>query len=119
MRLANLDDHPVIVVETDHGRGRVTIADLTTHGGYTFDDVFDRWDEMLGVAAAVAGAATTTVATAVLGPPSPRPRQVFAIGLDYAAHAAESGRTSGTSPARPRCTVCSGAPTGSDPSSNG
>ena len=39
-----------------------------------------------------AGAATTTVATALLGPPSPRPRQVFAIGLNYAAHAAESGQ---------------------------
>jgi hypothetical protein len=30
MRLANLDDHPVIVVDIDHGRDRVTIADLTT-----------------------------------------------------------------------------------------
>ena len=70
----------------------VTIADLTTHGGYTFDDVFDRWDEVLDVAADVAGAATTTVATTRLGPPSPRPRQVFAIGLNYAAHAAESGQ---------------------------
>ena len=31
------------------------------------------------------------VADAVLGPPVPRPRQVFAIGLNYADHAAESG----------------------------
>jgi 2-keto-4-pentenoate hydratase/2-oxohepta-3-ene-1,7-dioic acid hydratase in catechol pathway len=91
MRLANLDDHPVVVVGTD-GRGHVTIADLTQHGGFTFDDVFDRWDEVLEVAAVVAGAETTTVATAVLGPPAPRPRQVFAIGLNYAAHAAESGQ---------------------------
>lgn len=28
---------------------------------------------------------------ALLGPPSPRPRQVFGIGLNYVAHAAESG----------------------------
>jgi 2-keto-4-pentenoate hydratase/2-oxohepta-3-ene-1,7-dioic acid hydratase in catechol pathway len=91
MRLANLDDHPVIVVDTDHVGDRVTIADLTTHG-YTFDDVFGRWDEVLRVASTVAKAATTTVPTAVLGPPSPRPRQVFAIGLNYAAHAAESGQ---------------------------
>jgi hypothetical protein len=75
----------VIVVDTDHGRGLLTIADLTTHGGRTFDDVFGRWDEMLGVAAAVSGAATTMAASAVLGPPSPRPRQVFAIGLSCAA----------------------------------
>jgi 2-keto-4-pentenoate hydratase/2-oxohepta-3-ene-1,7-dioic acid hydratase in catechol pathway len=92
MRLANHDDHPVIVVDTDQGRGRVTVADLTTHGGYRFDDVFDRWDEMLNVAITIARAATSTVATALLGPPAPRPRQVFAIGLNYAAHAAESGQ---------------------------
>ena len=92
MRFANLDDHPAIVVAADPGSGRVTLVDLTNHGGFTFDDVYDRWDEVLGSAAAVAGATTTTVATAALGPPSPRPRQVFAIGLNYAAHAAESGQ---------------------------
>ncbi len=31
------------------------------------------------------------VATTPLGPPSPRPRQVFGIGVNYADHAAESG----------------------------
>jgi hypothetical protein len=32
----------------DHDRGcaLVTIVDLTTHGGYTFDDGFERWDEV-------------------------------------------------------------------------
>jgi 2-keto-4-pentenoate hydratase/2-oxohepta-3-ene-1,7-dioic acid hydratase in catechol pathway len=91
MRLANLDDHPVVVVDTDD-RGGVTIVDLTERAGLTFDDAFDRWDEVLDVAAAVAGAETTTVAATDLGPPAPRPRQVFAIGLNYAAHAAESGQ---------------------------
>ena len=91
MRLANLDDHPVVVIETDDRGGQVTVTDLTTHGGFTFDDVFDRWDEVRGVVEPVSGA-TSTVATAALGPPSPRPRQVFAIGLNYAAHAAESGQ---------------------------
>ena len=93
MRLANLDDHPVIVVDTDPDRDLVAVADLTAHGGYTFDDVFDRWDEVVDLASADAVTATTTVATTRLGPPSPRPRQVFAIGLNYAAHAAESGQT--------------------------
>ena len=96
MRLANLDDHPVIVADIDSDRDLVTVADLTTHGGFTFDDVFDRWDEVLDVADAIADktadVATTTAATALLGPPVPRPRQVFAIGLNYAAHAAESGQ---------------------------
>jgi 2-keto-4-pentenoate hydratase/2-oxohepta-3-ene-1,7-dioic acid hydratase in catechol pathway len=92
VRLANLDDRPVIVVGTDQARGQVTIADLTRLGGYTFDDVFDRWDEVLMNAAGIASETTTTVPTTLLGPPSPRPRQVFAIGLNYAAHAAESGQ---------------------------
>ncbi len=92
MRLANLDGRPVIVTGVDPDRDRVSVADLTAHGGYTFADVFDRWDEVLDVADAIGDAATTTVATARLGPPSPRPRQVFAIGLNYAAHAAESGQ---------------------------
>jgi 2-keto-4-pentenoate hydratase/2-oxohepta-3-ene-1,7-dioic acid hydratase in catechol pathway len=36
---------------------------------------------------------------AALGAPSPSPRQVFAIGLNYASHAAESGRDVPTVPA--------------------
>jgi 2-keto-4-pentenoate hydratase/2-oxohepta-3-ene-1,7-dioic acid hydratase in catechol pathway len=92
MRLANLDHHPVIVLDTDRERDQVVIADLTTFGGYTFHDVFERWGEVLRHATAASTAATATVAAAALGPPSPRPRQVFAIGLNYAAHAAESGQ---------------------------
>lgn len=34
---------------------------------------------------------TATVADVVLGPPVPRPRHVFGIGLNYHAHAAETG----------------------------
>lgn len=92
MRLANLDDRPVLVTDIDGERDLVTVADLTAHGGFTFADVFDRWDEVLAVGDAVRDAAGATVAAARLGPPSPRPRQVFAIGLNYAAHAAESGQ---------------------------
>lgn len=36
--------------------------------------------------------------SAAFGAPSPRPRQVFGIGLNYADHAAEAGMTSPTSP---------------------
>jgi 2,4-diketo-3-deoxy-L-fuconate hydrolase len=92
MRIANLDDRPVLVVDTDPVGGSVGIVDLAELGGYTFHDLFDRWDEMLGVAGAVAAASATAIAPALLGPPSPRPRQVFAIGLNYAAHAVESGQ---------------------------
>ena len=38
------------------------------------------------------------VADAILGAPVPRPRQVFAIGVNYADHAAESGMTAPPAP---------------------
>jgi len=93
MRLANLNDHPVLVVSSpDRGEGGlVTIVDIGTSMGVTFDDVFARWDEVMGLTEGKVGSARTTVQSALLGPPSPRPRQVFAIGLNYAAHAIESG----------------------------
>lgn len=90
MRLANLDGRPVIVTAGDQGPGQVTVVDLAAHG-FTFQDVFERWDELPSVASSAALAATRVAATTDLGPPSPTPRQVFAIGLNYAAHAAESG----------------------------
>jgi len=95
VRLANFDGRPVIVVDGTPDLRRdgevVTIADLGQRGEFTFDDVFERWDEVVALAAAPASV-TGVVAASALGPPSPRPRQVFAIGLNYAAHAAESGQ---------------------------
>lgn len=56
--------------------------------------VYDRWDEFVKWAAAVPDntpPTTDPVDPARLGPPVPRARQIFAIGLNYAAHADESG----------------------------
>jgi 2-keto-4-pentenoate hydratase/2-oxohepta-3-ene-1,7-dioic acid hydratase in catechol pathway len=51
-----------------------------------------RFDELGALGAACTpDRAGGEVATTVLGPPVPRPAQVFAIGLNYADHAAESG----------------------------
>ena len=55
---------------------------------------FARWDELAAWAASVdiAGHSDATpLAGATLDAPSPRPRQVLGIGLNYADHAAESG----------------------------
>jgi 2,4-didehydro-3-deoxy-L-rhamnonate hydrolase len=61
-----------------------------------FDDwaSFSRWARTLTKADADAAPAVT----GVLGPPVPRPAQVFAIGLNYRAHAEESGVAVPTSP---------------------
>lgn len=51
---------------------------------------FECWDELRDWAGTADGRAIP-VDGALLGPPVPCPRQVFAIGLNYASHAAESG----------------------------
>lgn len=43
-------------------------------------------------------APTGSIRDVVLGPPVPRPQKVFAIGLNYDAHAKENGRDASTSP---------------------
>jgi 2-keto-4-pentenoate hydratase/2-oxohepta-3-ene-1,7-dioic acid hydratase in catechol pathway len=50
-----------------------------------------RWGEVRAWAATADWAAAYDVAAEQLGPPVPAPRQVFAIALNYAPHAAEAG----------------------------
>ncbi|WP_432937374.1 fumarylacetoacetate hydrolase family protein [Kribbella sp. CA-253562] len=90
MRLANLDGR--LVVLRDH---HAVDVEKLSNGRFGPDpqDVFDEWDAFAGWAAAAdfAAADATPYDVRRLGPPVPRPRQVFAIGLNYDEHAAESG----------------------------
>lgn len=52
--------------------------------------VYERWSEFASWASSVDLSPATPFIAATLGPPSPVPKQVFAIGLNYRAHAAES-----------------------------
>jgi 2-keto-4-pentenoate hydratase/2-oxohepta-3-ene-1,7-dioic acid hydratase in catechol pathway len=52
--------------------------------------VYDHWAAFVAFAPTV-DKATTALPKMGLGPPSPEPRQVFAIGLNYRSHAAEAG----------------------------
>lgn len=62
-------------------------------------DIYARWDEFASWADAVDLADADVAVTAdALGPVTPRPAQVFAIGLNYAAHAAETNVDAPTSP---------------------
>ena len=54
-------------------------------------DVLGRWDEVVVWAAAADWSSAYDVSPEQLGPPVPAPRQVFAIALNYAPHAAEAG----------------------------
>lgn len=57
--------------------------------GFELADVYDRWDEFVGKDHALARSEPFDPTQA--GPPSPNPRQVFAVALNYSEHAAESG----------------------------
>jgi 2-keto-4-pentenoate hydratase/2-oxohepta-3-ene-1,7-dioic acid hydratase in catechol pathway len=85
MRLGNLDGRPVLI--TTDGAGAL---DASAGGFASHADVFERWDEFVAWAAGADLGGATAFDPALLGPVSPRPAQVFAIGLNYAAHAAEA-----------------------------
>ncbi|HXW39212.1 MAG TPA: fumarylacetoacetate hydrolase family protein, partial [Acidimicrobiales bacterium] len=53
-------------------------------------DVYDTWPEFRTAVRALDPLGGTPVEPDCLGPPSPEPRQVFGIGLNYAEHAEES-----------------------------
>jgi 2-keto-4-pentenoate hydratase/2-oxohepta-3-ene-1,7-dioic acid hydratase in catechol pathway len=96
MRLANLDGRATLL--TDHGG-----VDLATASAGRFGPdpagVFDRWVELLKAADELDLTAVEPIDEARLGPPSPQPRQSFGIGLNYRAHAAETGQTLPSIPA--------------------
>jgi 2,4-didehydro-3-deoxy-L-rhamnonate hydrolase len=54
-------------------------------------DALARWDALRDFAAKLDLSAERALGAAELGPPAPRPRAVFAIGLNYKDHAAEAG----------------------------
>jgi 2,4-diketo-3-deoxy-L-fuconate hydrolase len=87
MRIANLADRLVLV--TDEGAIDVEKA---SQGQFHSDPqaVYQRWAEFVEWAPTATGDAQPFV-PADLGPPAPRPRQVFAIGANYRGHVEEGG----------------------------
>jgi 2,4-diketo-3-deoxy-L-fuconate hydrolase len=86
MKLANQDGRLVLVVDD----GIVDVADASA-GRFSPDpqSVYERWDELQAWHAP--STPTGPLDRAALLAPVPRPRQVFAIGLNYSGHAAEAG----------------------------
>ena len=87
MKLANAGGRAALVLGDE-------IADVATASDGRFGPdpmaVFEEWDGFRDFAASVS-AGTGPLVEAELQNPVPRPRQVFAIGLNYRSHAAESG----------------------------
>lgn len=92
MRLANVDGRAVAVVaERDDLVDIIEVA-LPGETELAVENAFGRWDEVVEWSRSIEPRAAVSIGRSRLGPPSPRPAQVFAIGLNYAAHAAESGQ---------------------------
>ena len=84
-------------------RGRVALIDGTGGGAVDVETasggrfgpesagVYERWTEFVTWAGSAPLPPSEALEPGALGSPSPNPRQVFAIGLNYSAHAAESG----------------------------
>lgn len=87
MKIANLDDRAVLVVDD-------TVIDVANASDGRFGpdpmDLYEQWDEFAEWGSGI-GAGSEPLDESVLGCPVPRPRQVFAIGLNYRSHAEESG----------------------------
>jgi 2-keto-4-pentenoate hydratase/2-oxohepta-3-ene-1,7-dioic acid hydratase in catechol pathway len=86
VRFATVDDRIVLV-----GGGLALDVERASGGRLPADPqaALARWDELAAWAASADPSAGVPIGS--LGPPVPRPRQVFAIALNYRPHAAEAG----------------------------
>jgi 2-keto-4-pentenoate hydratase/2-oxohepta-3-ene-1,7-dioic acid hydratase in catechol pathway len=89
MRLANFRGRLVV---GERGGTFVDLA-LASEGRFEADPqlIYERWDEFLAWSSGASVVGGEPVAAEALGPPVPRPRQVFAVALNYSAHATEGG----------------------------
>jgi 2-keto-4-pentenoate hydratase/2-oxohepta-3-ene-1,7-dioic acid hydratase in catechol pathway len=96
VRLANLRGRAALVVPA----GAIDVARASAGAfGPDLRSVYEQWPAFRSWADGVEVAAAEPYEEAELASPSPEPRQVFAIGLNYRAHAEESGMTIPTVPA--------------------
>ncbi len=100
MRLANYAERANIVVGD---AGAEQVIDIASASGGRFGPhisaIYEGWDRFVDWYATLSAADISSghpVDRRQLGAPSPAPRQVFAVGLNYDAHAAESGFESPT-----------------------
>lgn len=89
MRLANLAGRAVLVVGED---AAVDVHEASNgRFGPSTMEVLEDWGSFEAEAREYTSGVAQPFRTEDLGPPVPMPRQVFAIGLNYASHARESG----------------------------
>ncbi|GAA0592042.1 fumarylacetoacetate hydrolase family protein [Kribbella sandramycini] len=95
MRIANVHGRAALVVD-----GRLVDIERASAGRLPADpqELYERWDDLRAWAEAGVEPTGPMLDDVRLGPPVPRPRQVFAIGLNYRAHIAEGGAETPSAP---------------------
>ena len=88
MRVANRNGRLSLVID-----GRIVDVERSSGGTFSSDPqrVWDDWDGFVSWASGADHGPGEVFDLAELDAPVPRPRQVFAIGINYAEHAAEAG----------------------------
>jgi 2,4-didehydro-3-deoxy-L-rhamnonate hydrolase len=96
MRFANHDGRLLLVAAGEDGGLPDRGTDLYIASGGAIpakpEHAYERWDEVLAIARELSEApADVTIDPDRLGSPSPVPRQIFGVGLNYSGHAGEAG----------------------------
>lgn len=91
MKLANVDGRAFLLTSDD--RGLDVAAASEGEFGPDLDGIYREWDSFASWAATARSDDEAEFSRDQLGAPSPTPRQIIAIGLNYSGHAAESGFT--------------------------
>ena len=88
MRIVNVGQRLVLLDKSGAGLD----VEKASDGRFAADPqaIYSQWDEFRDWASGQEGRADLPVKAAELGAPTPAPRQVFAIGLNYAEHVSES-----------------------------
>lgn len=92
MRIANLNQRLVIATGDDESSWRAVDVEHASAGAFSHDPalIYDRWMEFRAWATSADLPAGEPFNLQSLGAPSPSPRQVLAVGLNYHEHAAEA-----------------------------
>ncbi|CAN5283185.1 fumarylacetoacetate hydrolase family protein [soil metagenome] len=104
MRLANLDGRLARIIDSGvidaEGEERAVDVERASDGLFSADPqaVYSRWDEFRDWVSNARIDGGEVLDRALLGPPIPRPPQVFAIGVNYVEHAEEAGYPSDSLP---------------------
>ncbi|GAA4641444.1 fumarylacetoacetate hydrolase family protein [Gordonia humi] len=96
MRIANVNDRAALVTGDTGSEVTVDLAEISEgRFGPVLADLYSNWEEFADWIRTVETADVASKGVALdrsaLGAPSPTPRQVFAIGLNYRDHALEAG----------------------------